>query len=93
MWGLAFALCSLTLQMYYLQNEVGLGPQLLARVSIPGFQGQVVGEKLRSDAVLQDILIIAELEIHPKLLPHELLDVLQHAWLEGAKLVFPTALL
>lgn len=77
--------------MYYLQNEVGLGPQLLARVSIPGFQGQVGGEKLRSDAVLQDILIIAE--IHLKLLPHELLDVLQHAWLEGAKLVFPTTLL
>lgn len=90
MWGLAFALCSLTLQMYYLQNEVGLGPQLLAGVSIPGFQGQVVGEKLRSDAA---ILIIAELEIHPKLFPHELLDVLQHAWLEGAKLVFPTTLL
>lgn len=57
--------------MYYLQNEVGLGPQLLARVSIPGFRGQVVGETLRSDAVLQDILIIAVLEIHPKLLPHE----------------------
>lgn len=67
----------------------GGGARLLARVGIPGFQGQVVGEKLRSDAVLQDILIIAGLEIRTKLLPHELLDVPQHAWLEGAKLVFP----